>query len=271
LARPKVPLISRRKALDAALKIMDTEGLEALSIRRLADELGVNGASLYHHFANKEEIVVGATEIALARVRTPTATDEDWRTWLPRNSRLLRRAMLDHPELVPIIVRKGELGMGMEMLDSSANRLVEEGVSIGAILPLLDALEMFAIGSAIHETRGDDGDVHTLPRTSVFARAAKARSLSADEMYEAVTKAIVEAVEAAVAAKELAGGKPAGRRRASARKQTAAAKPVAAGPTESTAAKPTAVKSTAAKPKTTKAAAPRKAASRRAAPRRASA
>jgi AcrR family transcriptional regulator len=248
-------LISRRKALDAALKIMDTEGLEALSIRRLADELGVNGASLYHHFANKEEIVVGATEIALADVRTPTTTDEDWHTWLPRNSRLLRRAMLDHPELVPIIVRKGELGMGMEMLDSSASRLVEEGVSIGAILPLLDALEMFAIGSAIHETRGDDGDVHTLPRTSVFAKAAKARSLSADEMYEAVTKAIVEAVEAAVAAKEQAGARPAARRGTSRK---------AAAPPASTAAKSKAAKASAA-------AAPRKGAARRAAPRRASA
>lgn len=262
MARPKVPLISRRKALDAALKIMDTEGLDALSIRRLADELGVNGASLYHHFANKEEIVVGATEIALAQVRTPTTTDEDWRTWLPRNSRLLRRAMLDHPELVPIIVRKGELGMGMEMLDSSASRLVEEGVSIGAILPLLDALEMFAIGSAIHETRGDDGDVHTLPRTSVFAKAAKARSLSADEMYEAVTKAIVEAVEAAVAAKEQAGGRPAGRR-GTGRKAVTGTKSATA-PAESTPAKSKATKSSAAS-------APRKAASRRTASRRASA
>jgi AcrR family transcriptional regulator len=201
VARPKIPLISRRKALDAALKIMDTEGLDALSIRRLADELGVNGASLYHHFANKEEILVGATEIALAEVRTPTTADEDWRTWLPRNSRLLRRAMLDHPELVPIIVRKGEMGMGMEMLDSSASRLVDEGVPLGAIMPLIDALEMFAIGSAIHETRGDDGDVHTLPRNSVFAKAAKARVLSTEEVYEVVSQAIVDAIEATVATK----------------------------------------------------------------------
>jgi TetR/AcrR family tetracycline transcriptional repressor len=223
VARPKIPLISRRKALDAALKIMDTEGLDALSIRRLADELGVNGASLYHHFANKEEILVGATEIALAEVRTPTATDEEWRTWLPRNSRILRRAMLDHPELVPIIVRKGEMGMGMGMLDSSASRLVDEGVPIGAIMPLIDALEMFAIGSAIHETRGDDGDVHTLPRNSVFAKAAKARVLSADEVYEVVSRAILDAIETAVAAKLAAAGPT--RRRPLAPVKTAALKP----------------------------------------------
>ena len=65
--RPKVPLISKRKTLEAALRIIDAEGLESLSVRRLAIELNVNGASLYHHFKNKEEILVGA---ATSRSRT---------------------------------------------------------------------------------------------------------------------------------------------------------------------------------------------------------
>jgi len=60
VARPKIPLISKRAALQAALDIIDTEGIDALSIRYLAEKLGVNGASLYHHFQNKDEIVVGA-------------------------------------------------------------------------------------------------------------------------------------------------------------------------------------------------------------------
>jgi TetR/AcrR family tetracycline transcriptional repressor len=202
VARPKVPLISRRKALAAALEIIDEEGLDSLSIRRLADELGVNGASLYHHFKNKEEIVVGAAELALADVRTPTTTDEDWHTWLPRNSRSLRRAMLDHPELIPIIIRKGELGMGVHMMETSALRLVDEGVPLGAVVPLLDALETFAIGSAIHEARGDDDTSPALATSSPLAKAAKARLLSADEIYQVVSTAIVEAVEAAAGAKD---------------------------------------------------------------------
>jgi TetR/AcrR family tetracycline transcriptional repressor len=214
VARPKIPLISRRKALEAALKIIDNEGLDSLSIRRLADELGVNGASLYHHFANKEDILVGAAELALAHVRTPTATDESWQTWLPRNSLLLRKAMLEHPELVPIIIRKGELGMGVHMMESSAARLVDEGVPLGAVVPLLDALETFAIGSAIHETRGEDGDTHALPPGSILAKAEKSRLLSADEIYLVVSSAIVDAVEAAAEAKEASGSRR-GPRRAS--------------------------------------------------------
>ena len=83
--RPKVPLISKRKTLEAALRIIDTEGLDALSVRRLAVELNVNAASLYHHFRNKDEILVGAAQLALAEVRTPDTRDEPWQSWLQRN------------------------------------------------------------------------------------------------------------------------------------------------------------------------------------------
>jgi AcrR family transcriptional regulator len=204
VARPKTPLISRRKALSVALRIIDAEGLDALSIRRLAEEIGVNGASLYHHFANKEAILVGAAELALANVRTPDTTAETWHVWLPRNTRMLRDAVMAHPELVPIIIRKGTLGMGAQMLESSAARLVEEGVPIGAIMPLLDAGELFAIGSAIHETRGG-GDHAEAVRPgdgcATLTQAAEQRLLSAEELFAVVSAAIITAVEAAVAAK----------------------------------------------------------------------
>jgi AcrR family transcriptional regulator len=204
VARPKVALISRRKALVAALAIIDTEGLEAFSIRRLAEELGVNGTSLYHHFANKEEILVGAAELALADVRTPDTTECTWQTWLPENTRMLREAMVAHPALVPLIVRKGQLGMGAQMLESSAARFVAEGVPIGAIMPLVDAAELFAIGSAIHQTRMDEGHPERVagrPQPVTIQRANSERLLSADELFEVVTAAILQAVKAAVDAK----------------------------------------------------------------------
>jgi AcrR family transcriptional regulator len=202
MARPKVPLISRRKAVEEALNIIDAEGLEAFSIRRLADRLGVNGASLYHHFANKEEIVVRAAELALAKVRTPETNDETWHTWLPRNARLVSEAVRQHPGLVPVIVSRSQLGMGSQMMESSAERLLSEGVPIGAVIPLLDALEIFAIGAAIHETRaGDDDERGRLDPDSLLGRAVDCRSLSFEEMYDVVSRAIVESVAAAAEAK----------------------------------------------------------------------
>jgi TetR/AcrR family transcriptional regulator, tetracycline repressor protein len=202
VVRPKLPLISRRKALKAALKIIDAEGLQNLSIRRLAEELGVTGASLYHHFASKDEIIVGATEIALGEVRTPTETGEDWRSWLPRNTQLLRNGMLNHPEVIPIIVRKAESGMGSPMLDSSARRLIEEGVPIGAVAPLLDALEMLAIGSAIHAARGGGGGgQQSSTDETLMALASRLSSFTPDELFEIASTAIMNAIEQAAAAR----------------------------------------------------------------------
>ena len=48
----------RTRALEEALRIIDDEGLDALSIRRLADVLGVKGASLYHHFKDKDDRIL---------------------------------------------------------------------------------------------------------------------------------------------------------------------------------------------------------------------
>jgi AcrR family transcriptional regulator len=201
VARPKVPLISRRGALEAALKIIDEHGLEGLSIRRLADVLGVNGASLYHHFSNKEDILVGAAELALADVRVPQEPADDWRHWLPANARNLRAALVAHPALLPIVVRKRALGMGAHMLDTSAARLRDEGVPSAAVMPLLDALELFAIGSALHETQGDSGDDQLdagAERHPSLAKAIAERGLSSDEIYDLVNASILEAIDTAV-------------------------------------------------------------------------
>lgn len=201
MARPKVALISRRKVLETALAIIDEDGLEGLSIRRLGDALGVNGASLYHHFQGKDDILVGVAELALADVRTPEESTQDWRHWLAQNARKLRTALLEHPALVPLIVGKRSLGMGARMLDSSAARLMEQGVPSAAVMPLIDALELFAIGSVLHETQGyspedrHDIDANMYP---ALAKAMSESGLGSEEVYDLVTTSILDAIEAAV-------------------------------------------------------------------------
>src|SRR5580700_8218103 len=51
------PALSRRAIVDAALRIIDTEGLDAVSMRRIAQDLGTGAASLYAHVADKEELL----------------------------------------------------------------------------------------------------------------------------------------------------------------------------------------------------------------------
>jgi TetR/AcrR family tetracycline transcriptional repressor len=218
LVRPKTPLISRRSALEAALEIIDSEGIESLSIRRLAERLNVNGASLYHHFENKEDIVSGAAEVALEGVRRPRIDGEPWRVWMLRNARLLRGAFLQHPDLVPVMLRREPLGIGTSELESTAERLEYEGVPIGAIAPMMEALELFTVGSALHESRADPATIATAGAgaTPHLDLALGQRSISAEEIFDKVCGQIMDTVIATAA--ERAAGTP---KKASGRKRSA--------------------------------------------------
>jgi AcrR family transcriptional regulator len=206
MARPKVPLISRRKALDAALSIIDNEGLKALSIRRLGEVMNVNGASLYHHFSGKDEILVGVTQLALADVTAPRSESDTWRVWLPLNAYRTRQALIAHPELIPVMLRRVPLGIGTAEVEASIARLLAEGVEMSVIAPLMESFELLAISSALQAVGGAktvEDPNETLPgEDSLYEQAQRARGISNDELFEVVCAAIIGSVESAVHLKE---------------------------------------------------------------------
>jgi len=206
MARPKVPLISRRKALEAALGIIDNEGLKALSIRRLGEVMNVNGASLYHHFTGKDEILVGVTQLALADVTAPRSETDSWRVWLPLNAYRTRQALIAHPELISVMLRRVPLGIGSAEVEASVARLRAEGVEMSVIAPLMESFELLAISSALQAVGGantaqDPAEVAPA-EDSMYEQAQKARGLSNDELFEVVCAAVIASVESAVHLKE---------------------------------------------------------------------
>lgn len=99
--RPRVPL-SRRRVLRAAVKIADQAGLDALTMRRVAQEVGVEPMSLYHHVANKEAILDGVLEVVVAeiidaaeRVEAPDPK-ADWQGALRARILAAREVLLRH-------------------------------------------------------------------------------------------------------------------------------------------------------------------------------
>ena len=74
MGRPRVPLLSRERIRDAALTIIDRGGLSELSMRRLAAELGVQAASLYKHYPNKDDVLDDIARGVIGRVDTSAST-----------------------------------------------------------------------------------------------------------------------------------------------------------------------------------------------------
>ncbi|WP_106397498.1 TetR/AcrR family transcriptional regulator C-terminal domain-containing protein [Actinocorallia populi] len=99
--QPRIPL-SRRRVLRAAVAIADRDGLPSLTMRRLAQELGVEAMSLYHHVANKEAVLDGVIEVVLGeileavdKVEAPSP-EEDWRAALRARILAAREVFLRH-------------------------------------------------------------------------------------------------------------------------------------------------------------------------------
>ena len=99
---PRVPL-SRERVLQAAVKVADDGGIESLTMRRLAEELGAEAMSLYYHVANKEDVLDGMIDViareindVVDRIEAPS-TGPEWKTAVRRRILSARQVLLRHP------------------------------------------------------------------------------------------------------------------------------------------------------------------------------
>ena len=92
--RRRVPL-TRERVLEAAMKLADMGGLEALSMRKLGQALGVEAMALYYHFANKERVLDGIVDLVFGEIDLPVVGD-DWKTAMRRRAISVRDALLRH-------------------------------------------------------------------------------------------------------------------------------------------------------------------------------
>jgi AcrR family transcriptional regulator len=92
---PRVPL-SRERVLDAAVALADEGGVDALSMRKIAQELGVVPMALYKHVSSKDELLDGMVDVVVGEI-DPPASGTDWKTTIRQRVLSARRALLRHP------------------------------------------------------------------------------------------------------------------------------------------------------------------------------
>jgi AcrR family transcriptional regulator len=101
---PSTP-ISRDQVLRAALAIVDAEGVEALSMRRLGRALDRDPMAVYRYAETKTALLDGVVELVLSEL-TVDATDEDWQSQLREVARRFRAIAVAHPHVVPLLVTR---------------------------------------------------------------------------------------------------------------------------------------------------------------------
>lgn len=94
--------LSRQRVIEAALRIMDAEGLEAVTMRRVGRELGVEAMSLYNHVRDKEDLLDGIREHVLSQFLDP-GTEGPWEERARLAARSWREALRAHPSMMVLI------------------------------------------------------------------------------------------------------------------------------------------------------------------------
>jgi len=111
--------LSRAAVVDAALAIADAEGLEALTIRRLAADLGAAPMALYRYFANKDELVTSLFDRVISEYDPDEHHAGDWCDRMRSSFRWFRSALVSHPGVMPVLTRRVGVGHHSDRITES--------------------------------------------------------------------------------------------------------------------------------------------------------
>jgi AcrR family transcriptional regulator len=172
----RVPL-SRRRVLGAAVALADRGGVGSLSMRKLAQELGVEAMSLYHHVANKDDLLDGIVDVVFAEIELP-AGDADWKSAMRRRAVSAREALRRHPWATALMESRSTPGpANVRHHDAVLGILRNAGFSVELAAHAYSLLDAYIYGFALQEA---SLPFHTPEETAEVAETIMAE-LPADE------------------------------------------------------------------------------------------
>ena len=155
--------LSKERIVDAALHVMDTESLDAVTMRRIGRELGVEAMSLYNHVEDKDDILNGVTERVMTEFEYPERTGE-WMEDTSAMAREWRRLLNLHPSVCQLLAERHKPLEGLAAfgaMDAALGLLREAGLSNRDAAQAFNALGSYILGYVTMEQGlmlGNDAD-----------------------------------------------------------------------------------------------------------------
>ncbi|ARP73072.1 TetR family transcriptional regulator [Streptomyces pluripotens] len=151
-ARHRDQPLSRQSVLRAAVDLADEAGVGALTMRRLAERLGVEAMSLYHHVANKEAILDGMVDAVFDEVDLPPA-GLDWKAAMRQRAVSMRAALARHPWAIGLMESRANPGPGtLRHHDAVIGALRSGGFGVAGAAHAFSVLDSYVYGFALQET-----------------------------------------------------------------------------------------------------------------------
>ena len=204
------PPLDRARIVAEALRIVDAEGSEALSLRRLADALGVTPMSIYWHVRDKAELLELVGQAVLAEIEIPPARG-DWRRQLTDLHRAMVAGLRKHPNALDVLIGRARFGAaGVAMFERLLTILLEAGLTPEAAFDAYMILYEYLLGFAAVANRSPEfieiqrqGTLYlrSLPaeRFPSIARVAPViGSHSAEQQFEIGLAAVIDGIADAI-------------------------------------------------------------------------
>jgi TetR/AcrR family tetracycline transcriptional repressor len=148
------PALSRESIFRAALDLVDTDGIDALTMRRLATRLEVGTMSLYSHVLGKEELLDGVVATVAGEIGV-AGPDQDWRQAARFMVTEFRRVARRHPNVVPLLINRPPASTeGMNLIEAGFEYLRRAGVDEKKMAQAYRLVISYAIGFVSLETAG---------------------------------------------------------------------------------------------------------------------
>jgi AcrR family transcriptional regulator len=170
--------LSRSIVLEAAIALADEDGFEGLSMRRLAQELGVVPMALYKHVANKDELLDGMVDIVFGEIESPVI-DDDWRSAMRRRAISVREAMTRHSWAIGLMETRSPGPANLRNHNAVMGCLREAGFSFEMAIHAYSVQDAYIYGFAQQEKTlgfqapGDAGE----------AAQRRAKSIGSPDQY----------------------------------------------------------------------------------------
>jgi AcrR family transcriptional regulator len=197
------PRFTREHVLQTALELIDAGPPESFSMRRLADALGLTAMSLYGYVKNKDELIEGATLIAIASVHNEPNPDAPWQEHLRAATREIHTVLRQHPNLATLVIGHRSRAPGLfQIRERTLQILLDAGFKEKTALHALGALSYYALGfatgqAALAGAAPDDAlpalPPETFPRLT--ALAPRYGEHASDEAFEFGLEQLLEGLE----------------------------------------------------------------------------
>lgn len=145
------PPLSRAEVLRAAVRLADEGGIAELTMRNLADRLGVKAMSLYHHVANKDELLDAIVDAVFSEIEVVAVT-APWRTAMRRRAVSVRQTLLRHAWALGMMESRTNPGPAtLERHDAVLGCLRRAGFSVALAAHAFSVLDSYIYGFVLQE------------------------------------------------------------------------------------------------------------------------